>query len=418
MPVAHLDLYRFDGLGPEEWGDLEPYFDGTIAFVEWPEHAGGWLPAAARGASASSTSTSQHRTRSGSRVTTIFAFDTATTRHDLRARARRRACSASALTDAAPVLAAADELVREAGLEPRDLDALVVGTGPGSFTSIRIGLATARGLALALDVPVAGVSTLDAFAGGTPVIDARRGEVFTTGPGASRRPEELDVAGTRLVGDGAVRYRELFEAAGAEVPPDDDPAHLPARAPARRARRRASARPTPSSRSTSAPPTRRRADDRRRDRAPPARRSRDLGAIEEIEQRAYPTPWSRSMFASELAKPTLDLPRRVRGRAARRLHDHLALRRRLARDERRRRPRPPPPRHRDAAARAAVRADAGRRRRGYTLEVRVSNAGAIGLYERLGFERRGVRRGYYTDNREDALIMWRDPEPAPSRDGA
>jgi ribosomal-protein-alanine N-acetyltransferase len=48
-------------------------------------------------------------------------------------------------------------------------------------------------------------------------------------------------------------------------------------------------------------------------------------------------------------------------------------------------------------------------RRGYTLEVRVSNAGAISLYERLGFESRGVRRGYYTDNREDALIMWRDP---------
>jgi ribosomal-protein-alanine N-acetyltransferase len=48
-------------------------------------------------------------------------------------------------------------------------------------------------------------------------------------------------------------------------------------------------------------------------------------------------------------------------------------------------------------------------RRGYTLEVRVSNEGAIHLYERLGFEPRGVRRGYYTDNREDALIMWRDP---------
>ena len=48
-------------------------------------------------------------------------------------------------------------------------------------------------------------------------------------------------------------------------------------------------------------------------------------------------------------------------------------------------------------------------RRGYTLEVRVSNAAAIALYERLGFEPRGVRRGYYTDNREDALIMWKDP---------
>ena len=45
-PVAHLDLYRISGLDPEEWGDLEPYFDGTIAFVEWPEHGGNWLPPA------------------------------------------------------------------------------------------------------------------------------------------------------------------------------------------------------------------------------------------------------------------------------------------------------------------------------------------------------------------------------------
>ena len=50
--------------------------------------------------------------------------------------------------------------------------------------------------------------------------------------------------------------------------------------------------------------------------------------------------------------------------------------------------------------------------RGYTLEVRVSNTGAIRLYEQAGFKTRGIRRGYYTDNREDALIMWRDPERA------
>jgi [ribosomal protein S18]-alanine N-acetyltransferase len=47
-------------------------------------------------------------------------------------------------------------------------------------------------------------------------------------------------------------------------------------------------------------------------------------------------------------------------------------------------------------------------RRGYTLEVRISNEDAIRLYERLGFEPRGIRRGYYTDNKEDALIMWRE----------
>jgi tRNA threonylcarbamoyladenosine biosynthesis protein TsaE len=44
VPVAHLDLYRLERVGVQEWADLEPYFDGTITFVEWPEHAGSWLP--------------------------------------------------------------------------------------------------------------------------------------------------------------------------------------------------------------------------------------------------------------------------------------------------------------------------------------------------------------------------------------
>jgi tRNA threonylcarbamoyladenosine biosynthesis protein TsaE len=44
VPVAHLDLYRLERVGVEDWADLEPYFDGTITFVEWPEHAGRWLP--------------------------------------------------------------------------------------------------------------------------------------------------------------------------------------------------------------------------------------------------------------------------------------------------------------------------------------------------------------------------------------
>src|SRR5581483_2239444 len=108
---------------------------------------------------------------------------------------------------------------------PRRIEGIVVGRGPGSFTSIRIALATARGLALGLGIPAAGASTLDAFTGGTPVIDARRGEVFTIGPTVSR-PDALDVSGKVLVGDGAVRYRELFEAGGATVPNDPE-AHRP-----------------------------------------------------------------------------------------------------------------------------------------------------------------------------------------------
>jgi len=134
---------------------------------------------------------------------------------------------------AVTVLEDLDALLRQAGARTRELEGLAVGIGPGSFTGIRIGLATARGLALALGVPVAGVSTLDALAAGAPeavpVIDARRGEVFVLqGEPRVLAPDELQLAaGTVCVGSGAVRYRSLLEAAGADVPPDQDERHLP-----------------------------------------------------------------------------------------------------------------------------------------------------------------------------------------------
>jgi tRNA threonylcarbamoyladenosine biosynthesis protein TsaB len=136
-------------------------------------------------------------------------------------------------TKAVAVLAAADALLVEAGHVAGDLERIVCGTGPGSFTGIRIGLAVARGLALALDLPLAGVSTLAALQqgapGSLPVIDGSRKEVFTlTGDEpAVIRPEDLKPApGTVCVGDGAVRYRAVLEAAGAEVPPDGSELHL------------------------------------------------------------------------------------------------------------------------------------------------------------------------------------------------
>jgi tRNA threonylcarbamoyladenosine biosynthesis protein TsaB len=126
-----------------------------------------------------------------------------------------------------------DALLRQAGAHTRDVEGLAVGVGPGSFTGLRVGLATARGLALALGVPVAGVSTLDALAAGAPgsmpVIDARRQEIFVLqGEPRVLSPTELELApGSVLVGSGAVRYRAVLEAAGGEIPPDHDERHVP-----------------------------------------------------------------------------------------------------------------------------------------------------------------------------------------------
>ena len=138
----------------------------------------------------------------------------------------------------------------------------------------------------------------------------------------------------------------------------------------------------------------------------------DLDAVETIERESYPTPWSRSMFDAELRKPsslalgafTADellgyafVSRYVDAWHVMNVAVANAYRRRgIA----------------SALLERLFDVTATDPKRGYTLEVRVSNTGAIRLYEQLGFEARGVRRGYYTDNREDALIMWREPTPS------
>ena len=159
-----------------------------------------------------------------------LAFDTATNAATA-ALVRDGDVLGEAVSRAVRVLEDADALLRASGVARAELTGIVVGTGPGSFTGLRLGLAAARGLAFALELPVAGVSTLDALAAGAPgavpVVDAGRREVFTLRHGEPVVCAPRDVRGGLCVGDGALRYREVLEERGAEVPPDDDERHVP-----------------------------------------------------------------------------------------------------------------------------------------------------------------------------------------------
>ena len=144
----------------------------------------------------------------------------------------------------------------------------------------------------------------------------------------------------------------------------------------------------------------------------------DLDAIEQIERASMPAPWSPAMFAGEIAKAT-SVCLGAYEPASDRLLGYVIVSRyvdawhvmNLVVDDTHRR-------HGIATRLLEAVFDRTRNegRRGFTLEVRVSNGPAIRLYESMGFRAQGLRRGYYTDNREDAVIMWRDAHAA--ADGA
>jgi ribosomal-protein-alanine N-acetyltransferase len=138
----------------------------------------------------------------------------------------------------------------------------------------------------------------------------------------------------------------------------------------------------------------------------------DLPQVIAIERRAFTTPWSLAMFVLELSKPTgICLAALRDGRMVGYLvcsrYDTVWHLMNVAVDDRLLR-------QGIATAlidRLFVEADGPGEQ--YTLEVRTSNGPAIRMYERFGFRAAGRRRGYYHDNREDAVIMWRSaPEPA------
>jgi tRNA threonylcarbamoyladenosine biosynthesis protein TsaB len=153
------------------------------------------------------------------------------------------------------LLALAIDALDEAGVGWDELDLLAVGTGPGTFTGLRIGISTARAVARAREMPIVGVSTLRSLASAAAgaaqaqnrlalaVLDARRSEAFAAGwadPGAPGKPliapaavaparlaAELAETGDRwlAVGEGAVAFRQVLERSGAHVPDDGAALH-------------------------------------------------------------------------------------------------------------------------------------------------------------------------------------------------
>jgi tRNA threonylcarbamoyladenosine biosynthesis protein TsaB len=192
-------------------------------------------------------------------VTALIGFDTATDDvsvaavrdGDLVTERRLSAPPAERPPHATALLAEIEATVDEVGGWER-VDGLAVGIGPGSFTGLRIGLATARALAQALSLPVTPVGTLEALSAGIgeasvaavrsrlPVLDARRGQAFAAlcaadgaevWPPLVAGPDELAERLAALAepplaaGSGALRFRRELEAAGADVLPDSDAAH-------------------------------------------------------------------------------------------------------------------------------------------------------------------------------------------------
>jgi tRNA threonylcarbamoyladenosine biosynthesis protein TsaB len=201
----------------------------------------------------------------------VLGFDTSTS---ATAAALRLAdgCTTQARDDPAPgahpghatrLLEIARELLAAADVTWQEIDRIAVGVGPGTFTGLRVGIATARGLAQSLGAELVGVSSLQTLAAEAltapdsraamvlAVIDARRGEVFAAAyaPGERGEPHELtapralapgelasvivEAEGTGgaherclAVGDGAVRFRSQLPALGISVPPDSSPLHL------------------------------------------------------------------------------------------------------------------------------------------------------------------------------------------------
>ena len=345
-----------------------------------------------------------------------------------------------------------DEVVRMTDLDLAEIDAIAVSGGPGSFTGLRIGSATAKGLGLALDKPLIHVPTVDGLAYQVygcgdiicPIMDARRNQVYTgiytfsARAGKKEGIREVDpvfqvlrmqmaIAVEDLIrrlnnynrpvvflGDGVPVYREMLSA-GLKVPYSFAPSYMN--------RQRAAVVGALGIRYYKAgkyetamehQPEYLRQSQAERERAQREKtaklvirelKAEDAAAAAEIEYQSFPDPWSQNGILDTVSNPsTVCLLAEKAGKAvgylfAYRAGDEAEIARIAVAGEQKR----------QGVGKSLMRTleEIGKKKqiRRLLLDVRKSNREARAFYEKMAFQEDGIRRGFYQDPPEDAVLM-------------
>ncbi len=348
-----------------------------------------------------------------------------------------------------------DEVVRMTDLDLAEIDAIAVSGGPGSFTGLRIGSATAKGLGLALDKPLIHVPTVDGLAYQVygcrdiicPIMDARRNQVYTgiytfsASAGKKEGTREVDpvfqvlrmqmaIAVEDLIrrlnnynrpvvflGDGVPVYREMLSA-GLKVPYSFAPSYMN--------RQRAAVVGALGIRYFKAgkyetamehQPEYLRQSQAERERAQREKtaklvirelKAEDAAAAAEIEYQSFPDPWSQNGILDTVSNPsTVCLLAEKAGKAvgylfAYRAGDEAEIARIAVAGEQKR----------QGVGKSLMRTleEIGKKKqiRRLLLDVRKSNREARAFYEKMAFQEDGIRRGFYQDPPEDAVLMSRE----------
>ena len=348
-----------------------------------------------------------------------------------------------------------DEVVRMTDLDLAEIDAIAVSGGPGSFTGLRIGSATAKGLGLALDKPLIHVPTVDGLAYQVygcrdiicPIMDARRNQVYTgiytfsASAGKKEGTREVDpvfqvlrmqmaIAVEDLIrrlnnynrpvvflGDGVPVYREMLSA-GLKVPYSFAPSYMN--------RQRAAVVGALGIRYYQAgkyetamehQPEYLRQSQAERERAQREKtaklvirelKAEDAAAAAEIEYQSFPDPWSQNGILDTVSNPsTVCLLAEKAGKAvgylfAYRAGDEAEIARIAVAGEQKR----------QGVGKSLMRTleEIGKKKqiRRLLLDVRKSNREARAFYEKMAFQEDGIRRGFYQDPPEDAVLMSRE----------